>query len=356
MLYAVILAGGSGTRLWPSSRKRMPKQAIPLIEGKSLFQLALTRVEGWVPPERTFVITNADQADILAAQAPHIPRGNIVGEPLARDSAAAIFLAAAITKANDPEAVNLVMPADHLLSPVERFRETARRAIHLAEEGMLATFGVKPRYPATGYGYIERGEPIGCVENAYRVVRFKEKPDVETAKAYIASGRFYWNSGMFAWRAQAVLDAARIFARKHHDTIEALGARFGVEGFEEALRDAYEPLKKISIDYAVMEKAPNIGVVEADFDWSDVGSHTAMREFANCDESGNVCLGAVEAVDSANCVVSSSHGHLVALFGCKDMVVVHTQDATLVVPADRAQDLKTLIARLEAKDNLKKYL
>jgi mannose-1-phosphate guanylyltransferase len=356
MLYAVILAGGSGTRLWPSSRRNMPKQAIPLIEGKSLFQLALTRVEGWVPPERTFVITNAAQADILAAQAPRIPRSNIIGEPLARDSAAAIFLAAAITGAGDPDALNLVMPADHLLSPVERFRECARGALRLAEKGMLTTFGVKPRYPATGYGYIERGEPLPDVPGAYRVVRFKEKPDEATAGGYIASGRFYWNSGMFAWRARAILDAARVFAREHHDAVAPLAERFGADGFSDALRAAYEPLRKVSIDYAVMEKAPNIAVVEADFDWSDVGSHTAMRDFTACDADGNIRIGSVEAVDSANCVVASSDGHLVAIFGCKDMVVVHTADATLVVPADRAQDLKKLISRLENKEDLQKYL
>lgn len=357
MLYVVILAGGSGTRLWPSSRKLLPKQAIPLLGGESLFQRAVRRVEGFVPPERVFVITNQAQARLLASQAPEIPRANIIAEPLARDSAAAVFLAAAITSAKDPEAVNLVVPADHLISPVDLFQDAARRAIRLTEEtDLFVTFGIPPRFPATGYGYIERGEPLPGVDGAYRVVRFKEKPDKATAQGYIDSGRYYWNSGMFVWRTSKILDAARAFVPEHYAAIAPLGNAFGRRGFAKALKAAYEPLKKISIDYAVMERARDIAVIEADFDWSDVGSHTALREFAETDERGNIRIGLTEALCSTNSVVISSDNHLLAVFGYSDVVAVHTRDATLVCPANRADDLKKLIAAIESREDLKGYL
>jgi mannose-1-phosphate guanylyltransferase len=190
MLYGVILAGGSGTRLWPSSRKMLPKQAMPILGGDSLFQRAVKRLDGLVPPERIYVITNRDQARLLASQAREIPRKNIIGEPVARDSAAAIFLAAAITGAKDGDAVNLVTPADHVISPVASFQDTAKRAVQLAEASdALVTFGIKPTRPATGYGYIERGESLSQAKGAFVVARFKEKPDRATAQGYIDAGR-----------------------------------------------------------------------------------------------------------------------------------------------------------------------
>jgi len=357
MLYGVILAGGSGTRLWPSSRRTLPKQAMPILGGDSLFQRAVKRLDGLVPPERIYVVTNQGQAKLLASQAPQVPRKNIVGEPVARDSAAAIFLAAAITSAKDGTAVNLVMPADHLISPMESFQDAARRAAQLAEAtGSLVTFGVKPTRPSTGYGYVERGEALPSAKGAFAVARFKEKPDAATAQGYVDAGRYYWNSGMFVWKASAILEAARRFVPEHYEGIAPLGKLFGGNRFRKALAAAYEPLKKISIDYAVMEKAPNLAVVEAEFDWGDIGSHTALREFAQRDAAGNVRIGLTKVLDSTNSIVISEDGHLLAVFGCKDIVAIHTADATLVCPADRAEDLKALIASIEGREELKKYL
>ncbi len=357
MLYSVIMAGGSGTRFWPLSRRSMPKQALRLFGGKSLFEMALERVEGLTPPERTFVVTTQEQAELLAEQAANIPRENIVAEPFGRDSAAAVFLSAAIVGAKDAEAVILLKASDHLISPVERFHGAARKAEALAEDGhMLVTFGVPPSYAATRYGYIERGEPTGEAAGCYRVARFHEKPDAATAGRYVEEGRYYWNSGIFVWRAADILAAAKEFTGEHYRAIAPLGELFGAEGFAEALAAAYEPLSKVSIDYAVMEKAPNIAMVEADFQWNDLGSPLALRECMEPDEDGNVRKGLIHALESTGCVALSDEAHLVALVGCENLVVIHTDDATLVCRADRAGEVKRLVGMFEEHGGISDYL
>jgi mannose-1-phosphate guanylyltransferase len=356
MLYSVIMAGGSGTRFWPLSRRAMPKQAMSFVGGESLFRRAVARVEHLTPPERTFVITNAEQAALLASQAPRLPRENVVAEPVARDSAAAVFLAASIIAARDPEAVMLVKAADHIISPVEPFHATVRRAAATAEKGHLVTFGVKPAYPATGYGYVESGEPLESAEGAFQVRRFTEKPDARTAEGYIADGRHYWNSGMFVWQAKTILAAAKRFAPAHYEAISPLGAHFDAADFDERLAKAYEPLEKISIDYAVMEKAPNVAMVEADFDWDDVGSPVSFRDYFERDDDNNVLQGMTVAHESSDCILVSDEGHLVAAVGLRDLVVIHTDDATVVCPASKIGDVKNLVSRLASDERTAKYV
>ncbi|MHC4712386.1 MAG: mannose-1-phosphate guanylyltransferase [Planctomycetota bacterium] len=356
MLYSVIMAGGSGTRFWPLSRRAMPKQAMSFVGGESLFQRAVARIEDLAPPERTFVITNAEQAALLASQAPRVPRENIVAEPVARDSAAAVFLAASIIAARDAEAVMLVKTADHIISPVELFHATVRRAAAVAEKGHLVTFGVKPGYPATGYGYVERGEPLESAEGAFQVRRFTEKPDAETAEGYIADGKHYWNSGMFVWQAGAVLAAAERFAPAHYEAISPLGAHFGAADFGDRLVEAYEPLEKISIDYAVMEKAPNVAMVEADFDWDDVGSPVSFRDYFEPDDDNNVLQGMTVAHESSDCILVSDEEHIVAAVGLRDVVVIHTDDATIVCPASKIADVKGLVSGLASDERTAKYV
>ncbi len=356
MLYCVIMAGGSGTRFWPLSRRAMPKQAISFVGGGSLFQRAVARVEGLAPAERTFVITNAEQAALLASQAPEVPRENVVAELVARDSAAAVFLAASIIAAKDPEAVMLVKAADHIISPVERFHAAVRRAAAVAEKGHLVTFGVKPAYAATGYGYVERGAPLESAEDAFRVRRFTEKPDAATAEGYVADGKHYWNSGMFVWQAGTILAAAEKFAPAHYAAISPLGAHFAAPDFDERLAKAYQPLEKISIDYAVMEKAPNVAMVEADFDWDDVGSPVSFRDYFEPDEDGNVRQGMTVTHESSDCILVSDDDHLVAAVGIRDLVVIHTPDATLVCPASRIGDVKGLVSRLASDERTARYV
>jgi len=357
MLYAVIMAGGAGTRLWPLSRRRQPKQTIPIAGGASLFQRAIERMKGLVAPERTLVITNADLVGLLRSQAPGIPAGNIIGEPFGRDSAPAVFLAAAIIAHRDKNAVFLVAPADHLIAPRAKFQAAARKAARIAaKEKVLVTFGIRPEYPATVYGYIERGEKMRGAGGAFQVRRFHEKPGVATARRYVKDGRYYWNSGMFVWRAETILAAARKYSSEHARAIEPLGALFGTREFAAALKKAYAGMKKTSVDYAVMEKATNVVMVEADFEWSDVGSPAAMRKYARGDKAGNVRQGLTELHESTGCITVSDDEHLLAVFGCDNMVVIHTADATLVCPAERAEEIKALIAVIERREELKKFL
>lgn len=357
MLYSVIMAGGSGTRFWPLSRRAAPKQAMGFLGGESLFQRALARTEGLSEAERTLVVTTAEQAGVLAEQAGGLPARNVVGEPEGRDSAAAIFLAAAIIAQEDSDAVMLVKPADHLISPVESFQRIVGRAVRVAEEGgLLVTFGITPRRPETGYGYIERGARIAGVSGAYEVLSFREKPGVETAREYIEAGRYYWNSGMFVWRARDILDAAAEYAPEHFAAIAPLGELFGTADFAPSLEEAYGSIEKISIDYAVMEKAANVAVVEADFEWSDVGSPTALLDCLEKDASGNVCEGMTLAHGSSGNVIVSDEEHLVAAVGCEGIVIIHTADATLVCPAERVQEIKGLVAEIERRDELERFL
>ncbi len=356
MLYTVIMAGGAGTRFWPLSRRSAPKQGLQLIGRSSLFEMALERIARLTPSERTLVITNTDQAALLANQAGGLPRKNIIAEPAARDSAAAVFLGAAIIAAVDEEAVMLVKAADHVISPIEAFEATVMRAVEVAETGHLVTFGVRPRYAATGYGYIERGAPFEGVEGAFRVAAFREKPDPPTAQEYLADGIHYWNSGMFVWRARDILDAARRHAPVHYERIAPLGAAFAGEGFSGALAGAYTGLPKISIDYAVMEKADNIAMVEADFKWDDVGSPVTLRDYLEEDADGNAIRGEARTLDSTGCTIVGDEDHMVAVVGCSDLVVIHTGDATLVCPADRIGDVKRLVSQLEQDDSTRKYI
>ncbi|MCD6406175.1 MAG: mannose-1-phosphate guanylyltransferase, partial [Planctomycetes bacterium] len=234
--------------------------------------------------------------------------------------------------------------------------ETLYRAVEVARRGKLVTFGVTPTRAATGYGYVERGAGISGVRSAYEVIRFHEKPNLETAQEYLKDERFYWNSGMFVWRAQDVLQAAEQFSPRHFQAIAPLGALFGTSKFDEALGAAYEPLEKISIDYAVMEKAPNIATVEADFEWNDIGSPVALRFCVDADADGNIRKGLTEAFDSSGCILLSSEDHLLAAVGCEDLVVIHTPDATLVCPAERAQDIKKLVTEMGNNPDFGKYL
>jgi mannose-1-phosphate guanylyltransferase len=356
MLYVMIMAGGSGTRFWPLSRHLCPKQTMPLFDDGSLFEKALARAAGLAPPERTFVVTTSEQTKLLSKQAVDIPPGNIIAEPFGRDSAAAVFLGAAVIAAVDPDATILVKTADHVIAPIDAFQKSVGDAVKLAETGFLVTFGITPRHPATGYGYIERGVEIDGAPRAFRVARFTEKPEIEIAKKFLEDGLHFWNSGMFVWRASDILAAARTHAREHYDSIAPLGELFGKRGFKKALAEAYERIGRASIDYAIMEKAANVAVVEASFEWDDLGSPVSLRAYFDADSNGNVIRGLAAQFDSSDCVVLSTDDHLVAVEGCEGLVVIHTDDATLVCPADKIEDVKALVARLARDKRTNRYV
>lgn len=348
--HAVILAGGRGERFWPLSTARRPKQLLRLVGTKPLLTLAFERLRGLVPPDRIYVITNKDLAAATRRALPRVPARNIIGEPVGRDTAAALAVGCALVSARDPDGVFCVLTADHVIGDLPRFRQTLRASLDLAEhENVLITIGIEPRSPSTGYGYIDA--PARCAARAgirfRNVRRFVEKPDLATARRYCRSGRFFWNSGMFIWSARSL---ERAFA-KHRPAlarlIRELGPLAGTTGFDRTLRRRYAGLEKISIDYAVMEKARNIVMAEGTFAWDDLGSWSALEGHVPPDRRGNLVLGSCEALASEGNVVVSQD-RLTALIGIRDLIVVQAPGVTLVCPRERAQDVKKLVEQLRA--------
>ncbi|RMG15325.1 MAG: mannose-1-phosphate guanyltransferase [Planctomycetota bacterium] len=349
MLHAVILAGGAGTRFWPLSRRRRPKQLLPLGGETSLLRQTFARLEGLVPPERTWVITSAVLADEVRRELPELAPERIVGEPERRDTGLATALGAALVRARDPAGVLAVLPADHVIRPRERFQQDLAAAAALAEEGWIVTFGIRPTHPHTGYGYIARGDPLpreGSIE-AYVVRAFEEKPDQARAERYLAAGDRFWNSGIFVWGAQTVLDGLRRHRPGLAEAAEEVAGAWERSDRDAALARAYADAERISIDYALLERAERLAVVAATFEWSDVGSWSAVPALLGRNADGNaVAGGPALALDARDCLVWSD-GRLVALLGVRDLVVVETPEATLVAHRDRAEEVKALVDRLE---------
>jgi mannose-1-phosphate guanylyltransferase len=344
MRHAVIMAGGSGTRLWPLSRKRRPKQLLRLFEGASLLQLARRRLEGLFAPENTWVITSANYIDQVAAELPDLPRGNLIGEPMGRDTANAIGLAANLLARRDPDATMAVFTADHIIRPQERFTAAIQAGLEAAESlpESLVTFGIKPHSPQTGYGYIRRGAVLG--PGTYRVAEFKEKPTRAVAEAYLRSGAYYWNSGMFAWRARAILAEIGRLLPENARGLAELGADWAQLAGTEAARQQFERLRRVSIDFGVMERAARVLVVEMDCDWQDLGSWAAVAATRPADADGNVVGGASGLfVQTQGNVVVSEDQHLVVMIGVSDVVVVHSGDATLVCRRDAVEQVKDVV-------------
>jgi mannose-1-phosphate guanylyltransferase len=345
---AVIMAGGAGTRLWPLSRRERPKQLLRIVDGKSLLHEAFARLRLVFPPTDIYVIALAEHLPAIAEELPTLPPGNLIGEPVGRDTANAIGLAAAILHAKSPDTVMGVFTADHVIRPAERFAEVIERGFAAAEEtpDALVTFGVKPTEPHTGLGYVERGEPHAA--GVWRVRTFKEKPDLATARRYVDSGNFYWNSGMFVWRTAAILEQLRRHLPQAHAALMKAGAGWGDETGPRLASEVYPGLKKISIDFAVMEKAPNVLVVEMDLQWLDVGSWTALATVLGADAAGNTrALQRAVTLSSQDNILVAEGDHLIATLGVKDLVVVHSPDATLICHRDQVQRIRELVDRLQ---------
>ncbi len=341
---AVILAGGSGTRLWPLSREDRPKQLLRLFDGRSLLYRAFERLQGLFTPEDVYVIALARHLPAVAEELPMLPAGNLIGEPVGQDTASAIATAAAILHRRNPETVLGVFTADHLIRPVDKFVETIRIGLEAAEADpeALVTYGVRPTSAHTGLGYVQRGEHRG--PGLWTVKSFREKPDASTAGRYLASGEHYWNSGMFAWRTKAILDQLRRHLPETHAAAERLSNAFGTAQWPAVAGEVYPTLRKISIDYAVLEKASNVLMVEMDLDWLDVGSWTSLPSVLGRDESGN-CIAAAHSasLDSRGNILVSEGDHLIAAVGVENLVVVHSGDVTLVCHKEQVQRIKELI-------------
>jgi mannose-1-phosphate guanylyltransferase len=351
MRHAVIMAGGAGKRLWPLSRVNRPKQLLPLIEGKSLLSMAVERLLGVFAEENILVIGNAQYADQLADALPQLPRENIVGEPEGRDTANAIALGAELLAARDEQATMAVFTADHVIRPAERFIEAVGLACEVAEQhpAALVTFGLPPTWPHTGLGYVQCGEPIR--DDVYRVEGFREKPDHQTARRYVESGRCFWNSGMFVWTLPAIRSMLREHLPESVSKLAGVGeaVRAGRD-YAPVLEQVYPTLEKISIDYAVMERAKDVLMVALHCEWLDVGSWPALEDVVSLDDAGNACVAAnAVMLDSFRNVVVSDDDHLLAILGMDDCIIVHAADATLVCNKSDSQRLKELVALIRKR-------
>lgn len=350
MLYAVIMAGGSGTRFWPLSRANTPKHVLTIVSEKPLIAECAERFQGSLPPERILVVTTADQAGAIRGLLPQIPEDNIIVEPVGRDTAACIGFAACVVRHRDPEAVMAVLPSDHVISPEPRFVESLAAAEKtVLERGGLVTFGIRPSWPHTGMGYIHRGEHLDTV-NAFRVFRlrrFREKPNLDLAQQFIDTGEYYWNSGIFVWKAATILEEIEKYMPEHHQLLSNICAALGTPDEQKVIEETYPKFQRISIDFGVMEMSRTVFVIEADYDWDDVGSWTAIPKHHPTDLHGNTVLADFEGVNTSDCIVVADRGHLIATVGVEKLVVVHTPDATLVCSRDAASDVKKLVERLQ---------
>ena len=360
-LHAVIMAGGIGSRFWPRSRRATPKQFLDVFGDASLIQNTFARLQPLVEPENVWVVTNQDYVGTTREHLPAVPADHVLGEPVARNTAPCVAFAAARLLADDPDATMIVLPADHLIANVGRFHQVLRAAVDAAqpaggERGALVTVGIRPTHPETGYGYVQYdvegdGRPGEALDpdafdaepRAVPVLTFAEKPDLPTAERFLDAGDFLWNSGMFVWRADAILAAFERYLPKVHRLFAPLVDAFGTDGEAAAVADAYERAPKISIDYGIMEQADRVLVVPGSFGWSDVGDWRAVHDIADKDDAGNRAEGNVILHDTARSFARSADGRLLVLVGMEDALVVDTGDAVLVCHREQAQKVKDVV-------------
>ena len=360
MLHATIMAGGGGTRFWPRSRTKRPKQFLALAGERVLLQQAYDRIEASVTAERCWVITAAMHSGEVSRLLPEIPARHIIGEPIGRDTAACIGLGAALLAREDADATMLVMPADHLIAPDQEFRRAVQVGAQMVEDhpDCLVTFGIPPTHPATGYGYVHYGEPFAERQGVrvFQVRGFREKPAVELAEQMISSGEYFWNSGIFVWKAATILNELRQNQPQVVEAIERITQAWDSPAQANVFQSEYEKLEKISIDYAVMERARHVLVVQSPFTWDDVGSWLALERMNPQDAEGNTILANHCGMHTQNCViVGEDASTLIATLGVDNLLIVQDGDAILV--ADRREEgaVRQLVDLLKKK-GLTKYL
>lgn len=359
MLHLVIMAGGSGTRFWPESRRAKPKQFLTLAGDRTLLQQAADRCRPWIPPERIHVVTNAAHAGETLRQLPDLPAENVLLEPCGRNTAPCIGLAALQVDCLDPDAVILVAPADHLIRPDAAFRATVEKGVALLERSPQASvlIGIPPTYPATAYGYIERGDSVESgAASAFQVKSFREKPTREVAAQFLDTGSYYWNAGIFLWRAAHILRLLAEYQPEIHARLTRLRTEWKTPRWDAAIAAEFPGMPSISIDYGVLEpgaarrdRDQPVFVVPASFEWDDVGSWQALPAVLGTDAQRNTVTGPQCGIDTDGCVIRTTPGHLVATIGISNLVVVHTPDATLIAPKDDDNAIRKLVALLEER-------
>lgn len=350
-MYCLIMAGGVGKRFWPRSRKNYPKQLLDIVSEKSMLRLTYDRLLKITEKEKIYIVAGENLKNVTLDDLGDFPKENYIVEPSGKNTAPCIALAAAIIMKKDPEAVMGVFPADHLIENAASFEETVKTGEKVAKtHSGLVTFGITPTRPATGYGYIQYDRKLPLLENsAFKVKTFAEKPNLNTARRFLESGEFLWNSGMFIWKVKDILHSINIHLPDTYDSINNIKEAVGTENYHRVLRDEWSTILGASIDYGVMEKANNVYVVKSDFVWSDVGSWDAVYELGEKDEHGNVNTGNVLNIESSNCLISANK-RLVSTIGVEDLIIVETKDAILVTKRGESERIKELVDTLKRND------
>jgi len=358
MIYALILAGGRGERLWPYSRISRPKHLLPLLGDMTMIQQTVARLKGLVSDENIFVITEGGQKAAIEQQLPQIKPAQIVPEPFGRNTAAAVALGAVYIERKDPDGVMIVLSSDHFIDKTEIFQRTLRDCAKMArEEDSLVIMGVKPTYPNTGYGYIKIGDELGSDADTkfWRVGSFKEKPDFETAKEYFEGGDYFWNTGMFIWKTAAIMNEFERHMPKLYGGCLQIREAIGAEREQKTIEEVYTSLDRVPIDIGIMEKAGNVVMGRADFDWDDIGSWLSMENHISADSNHNMSNCDFEQIDSKNLIAINEDGFVGAI-GVEDIIVVKSGDAVLVCHRDRAQDVKKLVEKMAKNTKCARYL
>lgn len=355
MVYAVIMAGGSGTRFWPASRKQSPKQLLRIVGQQTLLAAAVARLDNLVACTETLVVTNHSLVAAVRELLPDLPPSAILGEPAKRDTTACIALAASLLNKRDPNATMLVMPADHLIKPIEEFQHAVQQGVELvnADPSRLVTFGIKPSYAAESFGYIRQGNSVSTVENqkddtAFEVHEFCEKPDQTTAQQYLDHGGYYWNSGIFVWRTATILKAIEENDPALMKHINIICNASESPGFEEIFQREFSAIKGRSIDYTVLETHHNVVVIPTTFEWNDVGSWQSIQSLFPVDENNNTIIAKHVSVESTNNILWTSEEHLVATVGIHNCIIVHTANATLIANKDDEESVREVVTMIES--------
>jgi mannose-1-phosphate guanylyltransferase len=348
-LYAVIMAGGVGSRFWPRSRAASPKQLLNIFGEETMIQGTVNRLKGLVNNNDIFVITNKIQKDKIIEQLPEVPAENIIAEPFGKNTAPCVALSAAIINKLNPDGVILTLPADHLILDEKKFRNTLTNAAEFAySKDSLVTIGITPTRPETGYGYIQMNDEE-VAQGIHKVETFAEKPNFATAKRFVKSGDFFWNSGMFIWRSDSILNELEEYMPDLYNKILDVREAYGTDNFEETLLNIYGQLKSISIDYGVMEKSKKVYLIKGDFIWNDVGSWEAVYQLSEQDKNGNVLIGDVYTENTLGSYIKNEN-KFTAVIGVENVVVIETDDALLIVNRNEAQNVKNVVDYLKMKN------
>jgi mannose-1-phosphate guanylyltransferase len=351
------MAGGKGERFWPKSRTNLPKQFLNISGNKSMIQQSIARLEKLVDISRIFIVTNELYAELIKAQIPTLPSENIIIEPIGRNTAPCIGLASVIIENRFPDSTMIVIPSDHIIENEEGFVNILKTATEVAQDnGSLVTLGILPTYPETGYGYIESSNQAMLINElpVNKVNKFVEKPDLATAQSYLEAGNFYWNSGIFVWKVKTIRNYIQELMPEMHDILETMKTVLDSENFDEIIRSEFLKMPDQSIDYGIMEKVSNIYVIPCVFGWDDVGSWTALERINELDENGNVIRGNILNLDTKRCIIESN-GKLIATLGIEDLIIVDTEDVTLICTKEKAQEVKLLLKELRMQ-KMEEYL